>query len=52
MTGKLNEHYNLMQIEAPTSVTVAGRGLHSSTFRLNVSMFCGIRWLHNIPPVY
>jgi hypothetical protein len=23
------------------------RGLHSSTFRLNVSTFCGIRWLHN-----
>jgi len=29
-----------------------GRGLHSSTFRLNVSIFCGIRWLHDFPPVY
>ena len=29
-----------------------GRGLHSSTFRLNVSTFCGIRWVHNYPPVY
>jgi hypothetical protein len=28
----------------------AGRGLHSSTFRLNVSSFCGIRWLHDVSP--
>jgi hypothetical protein len=27
-------------------------GLHSSAFRLNVSTFCGIRWLHDFPPVY
>jgi len=27
------------------------RGLHSSTFRLNVSTFCGIRWVHDYPPV-
>ena len=30
----------------------SGRGLHSSTFRLNVSTFCGIRWVHDFPPVY
>jgi len=29
-----------------------GRGLHSSTFRLNVSTFCWIRWVHDFPPVY
>jgi hypothetical protein len=29
-----------------------GRGLHSSNFRLNVSTFCGIRWVHYFPPVY
>jgi len=29
-----------------------GRGLHSSTFRLNVSIFSGIRWVHEFPPVY
>ena len=29
-----------------------GRGLHSSTFQLNVSTFCGIRWVHGFPPVY
>ena len=29
-----------------------GRGLHSSTFRLNVSTFCGTRWAHEFPPVY
>jgi hypothetical protein len=27
-------------------------GLHSSTILLNVSTFCGIRWLHDVPPVY
>ena len=31
---------------------VAGRGLHSSTFRRNVSIFCDIRWLHDFPRVY
>jgi hypothetical protein len=25
------------------------RGLHSFTFRLNVSTFCGIRWVHEFP---
>ena len=30
----------------------AGRGLHSSTFRLNVGTFWGIRWVHDYPPVY
>ena len=29
-----------------------GRGLHSSTFRLNVSTFCGIRQVHDFPPLY
>ena len=29
-----------------------GRGLHSSTFRLNVSTFSWIRWVHDFPPVY
>ena len=28
------------------------RGLHSSTFWLNASAFCGIRWVHYFPPVY
>jgi hypothetical protein len=27
-----------------------GRDLHSSKFRLNVSIFCGIRWLHDFFP--
>ena len=31
---------------------VSGRRLHSSTFRLNVSTFCWIRWVHDFPPVY
>ena len=31
---------------------VRGRGLHSSTTRLNVSTFCGMRWVHDCPPVY
>jgi hypothetical protein len=29
-----------------------GRGLHSSTFRLNVSTSRWIRWVHDVPPVY
>ena len=29
-----------------------GRGLHSSTILLNVSTFCGIRWVHEIHTVY
>jgi hypothetical protein len=29
-----------------------GRRLHSSTFRLNISTFLGIRWVHDFPPVY
>jgi len=26
--------------------------LHSSTFRLNISTSCWIRWVHKFPPVY
>jgi hypothetical protein len=33
-------------------ITPHGRGLHSSTIRLTVSTFCGIRWVHDFPPVY
>jgi hypothetical protein len=29
-----------------------GRGSHSSTIRLNVSTFCRIRWVNELPPVY
>jgi hypothetical protein len=31
---------------------VHGRGLHSSTFRLNVSTFCRHRLVHGFPPDY
>jgi hypothetical protein len=31
---------------------ISGRDLHSSTFRLNVSTSCGIRFVHGFPPVY
>jgi len=31
---------------------IVGRGLHLSTIRLNVSTVCGIRWVHDFPPVY
>jgi len=50
-----------IQFAAPVSIAieydeaaaqVAGRGLHSSTPRLNVSTFCGIRWVHDFHPVY
>ena len=36
---------------ASSQVTL-GRDLHSFTFRLNVSTFCGIRLVHGFPPVY
>jgi hypothetical protein len=29
-----------------------GKGLHSSTIRLNVSIFRQIRWVHDFPAVY
>ena len=29
--------------------TVVGRGLHLSTYRIKVSTFCGIRWVHDSP---
>jgi len=31
---------------------IRGRGLHSSTFRLNVSTIFGIRWVPDFPSVY
>ena len=31
---------------------VGGKGSHSSTFRLKVSTLCGIRCVHDFPPVY
>jgi hypothetical protein len=31
---------------------LTGRGLHSFTFQLNISTFCGIRWVRDFPPVY
>ena len=31
---------------------VQGKGLRSSTFRLNGSTFCWIPWVHDFPPVY
>ena len=33
------------------TVVVPGRGLHSSSSRLNVSTFCGTRWVRDFPPV-
>jgi len=36
----------------PVAARAVGRGLHSSSFRLNVGTFCGMRWLHDVPPVY
>jgi len=36
----------------PGDIIIDGRGLHSSTIRLNVSTFLGIRWVHGFPTVY
>ena len=35
-----------------TTQRMPGRGLHSSTVRLNLSTFCGISCVHDFPPVY
>ena len=43
---------NWLQRGNPPTYWLPGRGLHSSTFRLNVSTFSGIRWVHDFPPVY
>jgi len=37
---------------AAAALLLRGRGLHSSTIRRNISTFCGIRWVHDFPPVY
>jgi hypothetical protein len=34
------------------AVIMNGRGVHSSTCRLNLSTFCWIRQVHVFPPVY
>ena len=34
------------------AIDLDGRRLHSSTFRLDVSTFRGMRWVHAFPPVY
>jgi hypothetical protein len=41
-----------MEMAESIAELVVGRGLHSSTFRLNVSTFCFIRRVHDFPPVY
>ena len=44
---------SIQRLHVPHEDTMClGRGSHSSTFRLNVSAFCGIRWVHGFPPVY
>jgi hypothetical protein len=44
----------LLAMVQPLKVTLVPvfRGLHSSTYRLNVSTFCWPRWVHEFPPVY
>jgi len=52
MANKSKDGYTVLikQKKLPLSL-LAGRGLHSSTFRLNISTFCGIHWVHDFPPV-
>jgi hypothetical protein len=40
----------LAQLFAVDKGGVGAGGLHSSTFRFNVSTFCRICWVHDIPP--
>ena len=41
-----------LTLNTSTAMRVDGRGLHSSTFRLTVSTFVGIRWVHDFSQVY
>ena len=52
MTQMVHGHVDDTGLLDPGGAPPGGRGLHSSTFRLNVSTFCGIRWVHDFPPVY
>jgi hypothetical protein len=38
-------------VRAVIGLRHVGMGLHSSTFRLNVSTLCGTRWVHDFSPV-
>jgi hypothetical protein len=49
---KFNLRRYLLAVRTLFFNLVLGRGLHSSTFRLNVSTFCGISWAHDFTPVY
>ena len=52
MTRRAQEHYGVYDVASMIALLVPTTGLHSSTFRLNVSTFCGIRRVHDFPPVY
>jgi len=40
----------LLRVHFLRLIVDEGRGLHSSTIRLNVSTFCGTRWVRAFPP--
>jgi hypothetical protein len=46
---RYSEAYSIPLVQL---LKLCGRGLNSSTFGLNVSTFCGIRRVHDFPPVY
>jgi len=48
----IKKHTTAAAAAVATEQMVQGRGLHSFTFRLNLSTFCGIRLEHGFPPVY
>jgi len=48
---KSNKALEMLSL-ANNNIGDVGRGVHSSTFRLNVSSFCGIRWVPDFLPVY
>ena len=44
--------FSLHRPTRSSSLSPVSRGLHSSTFQLNVSTVCWIRWVHDFPQVY
>jgi len=47
--ARLAPYYN-RELARRDEPRIPGRGLHSLTFRLKISTFHGIRWVHDVPP--
>jgi len=46
--GSIRLSHRTVLLAEVTEAEAQGRGLHSSTSRLNISCFCGIRWVVSV----